>query len=71
MGPNYKKHGRKEPSGPALMELLQVDLFKSAATVQNLTEFIALPEPQRVRAEGSAVPSIIAVHGSLPLEVRR
>jgi len=68
VGPNYKKYGRKEPSGPVLLELLEVDLFKSSALVHNLGEFIALPEPRVPVPEGSAVPPIFVVHGSLPFE---
>ncbi|KAF0686208.1 Aste57867_21994 [Aphanomyces stellatus] len=42
-GPNYKKNKQKAPSGPALLELVAADVFRSDFKVDNVGSKIQLP----------------------------
>ncbi|RHY32067.1 hypothetical protein DYB32_002896 [Aphanomyces invadans] len=67
-GPNYKKNKVKAPSGPALLELVATDVFRSDLKVDNIGSKIQLPRDadgryvwhqkllsiQRVRPTGAA-----------------
>ena len=66
-GPNYKKNGRKQPSGPSLYELVGVDMIKSDSALDGLEEYLRFPHIDR-DTNHAAVPSFMVVNGTLPLE---
>jgi hypothetical protein len=66
-GPNYRKTGRKESSGPSLFELVGVDMVKSDAAMDGLESYLRFPQIDR-DTHHPAVPSLLVVNGTLPLE---
>jgi len=66
-GPNYKKNGRKQPSGPSLYELVGVDMIKSDSALDGLEAYLRFPHIDR-DTNHAAVPSLMVVNGTLPLE---
>ena len=69
-GPNYKKNGKKEPSGPSLYELVHMDLFKAPTTMEGMSDTIRFPHVPR-DTHHPDVPPLIVINGILPLEVRQ
>ena len=64
VGPNYKKTGKKEPSGPQLYELHSVDFFLSGKLVKDTsTIFSSGPAPPPT---GTCVPPVLTVSVGLP-----
>jgi len=67
VGPNYKKLGKKEPSGPSLYELYAVDLIQSTRRLTDFSQKLQYPQPN-VDTHHADVPPIIVMNGSLPME---
>ena len=72
VGPNYKKTGRKEPSGPALYDFVGATLLHSAARLDNVLGSMPDLIPPFHRAgrpappAGSVVPEYIVLNSQIP-----
>ena len=70
MGPDYKKFGKKEPSGPELYELMGVSLLHSSRRAKHLLQSYRPPwhrSSPPLLPPGSDVPHIIALNAQLPV----
>jgi len=72
VGPNYKKAKRKEPSGPALYDLIAMDFVKSdGGAIKNASDGFVLPKISGVTdadTGNSHVPSLFVINAWLPAE---
>lgn len=72
VGPNYKKTGRKEPSGPALYDFVGATLLHSAARLDNVLGSTPGLIPPFHRAgrpappAGSVVPEYVVLNSQIP-----
>lgn len=68
VGPDYRKTGKKEASGPALFKLEAVDLVRTetAGIADPLSHF--KPVLKETGVEGTNVPPSFIVHANMPME---
>jgi len=65
VGPNYKKHGKKAPSGNPFYEMVSLDYFKCNTVYTQLGPLVDFPEP-KFKSPRADVPSTILVQIVLP-----
>jgi hypothetical protein len=67
VGPNYKKTGAKAPSGPALYDLMGMDIFYSDERIENIGSQVKLPEEwTSFETNHPDVPPVFVVNGQVP-----
>lgn len=67
VGPNYKKTGAKEPSGPALYDVMAMDVFYSSERIEDVGSKVKLPEEwTKIETNHPDVPPVLVVNGQLP-----
>lgn len=59
MGPNYRQTGRKEPSAPALLRLLHLDMYKTPLRVSSIGKYV-----DKLSTQQKHVPSCPQAHES-------
>lgn len=71
VGPNYKKNKRKEPSGPALCDLVTMDLLFGSRPLRRVSDRFELPDVPGVTDADTGhghIPPVIVVNTWLPGE---
>ena len=67
VGPNYKKTGAKEPSGPSLYEIVAMDMYYSIERIENIGSKVKLPEEwTNMETNHPDVPPLLIVNGQVP-----
>ena len=67
VGPNYKKTGAKEPSGPALYDVMGMDVFYSSERIKDVGSKVKFPDEwTNIETNHPDVPPMFVVNGQLP-----
>eukprot|EP00041_Stephanoeca_diplocostata_P016984 m.337378 g.337378 ORF g.337378 m.337378 type:complete len:165 (-) comp20549_c1_seq14:691-1185(-) len=65
VGPNYKKHGKKESSLPAFYEVVTFDYYKCDTVHSNIASIINLPVPKHISPHPD-IPSLFIMNYIVP-----
>ena len=74
VGPDYNRFKQKAPSGPPLLELLGMDLFRSRSKIDNIASKVAFPAAWTLIDHAglenkSNTPPFFIVNVQMPLEL--
>mmetsp|Transcript_137 Transcript_137/g.174 ORF Transcript_137/g.174 Transcript_137/m.174 type:complete len:270 (-) Transcript_137:146-955(-) len=66
IGPNYKKHGRKAPSGPSLYEVFACKMVTVKKKHRNITKLLPRPQVPEVANPCLPLPPLLVVNMMVP-----
>lgn len=68
VGPNYKKNGKKEPSGPSFYECVACDHIKADQMIHHVGAAVQLPPDIVSAADTAGVPPLLIINCQMPYE---